>query len=70
MAGRAHPALTRELRGFPAMIDMDVARFDVRAVSRSEERQHLSYARNMLIATAAASLSIVGAGAFFISLWL
>jgi len=52
------------------MIDMDVARFDVRALSRSEERQQLSYARNMLIATAAASLSIVGAGAFFISLWL
>ncbi len=52
------------------MIDMDVARFDVRAWSRSEERQNLHYARNMLIATAAASLAIVGAGAFFLSLWL
>ena len=52
------------------MIDMDTARFDVRAQSRSEELRQLSYARNMLIATAAASLSIVGASAFFISLWL
>jgi len=51
------------------MIDMDVARFDVRALSRSEERQHLNYARNMLLATAAASLAIVGFGAFFLSLW-
>jgi len=52
------------------MIDMDIARFDVRAVSRSEERQHLDYTKNMLIATAAASLAIVGFGAFFLSLWL
>lgn len=52
------------------MIDMDVARFDVRALSRAEERQRLSYARNMLLATVAASMSIVGAGAFFLSLWL
>jgi hypothetical protein len=52
------------------MIDMDVARFDVRALSRSEERQHLNYARNMLLATAAASMAIVGLGAFFLSLWL
>jgi len=52
------------------MIDMDVARFDVRAVSRNEERQHLSYTKNMLLATTAASLSIVGFGAFFLSLWI
>jgi len=50
------------------MIDTDVARFDVRALSRSEERQRLSYTKNMLIATAAASLAIVGLGAFFLSL--
>lgn len=58
------------VEGHQAMIDMDVARFDVRALSRHEERQNLSYARNMLVATAAASLAIVGAGAFFLSLWL
>lgn len=52
------------------MIDMDVARFDVRALSRNEERQHLNYTKNMLIATAAASMAIVGLGAFFLSLWL
>jgi hypothetical protein len=50
------------------MIDTDVARFDVRALSRSEERQRLSYTKNMLIATAAASMAIVGLGAFFLSL--
>ena len=50
------------------MIDTDVARFDVRALSRSEERQRLSYTKNMLIATAAASLAIVGLGTFFLSL--
>lgn len=52
------------------MIDMEVARFDVRALSRNEERQRQSYARNMLIATTCASMAIVGAGAFFLSLWL
>jgi hypothetical protein len=51
------------------MIDMDVARFDVRALSRTEERRQLSYTKNMLLATAAASFAIVGAGAFFLSLW-
>jgi hypothetical protein len=51
------------------MIDMDVARFDVRALSRGEERQRVSYTKNMLLATMAASLAIVGAGAFFLSLW-
>lgn len=52
------------------MIDMDVARFDVRALSRSEEQRQISYTKNMLLATAAASFAIVGAGAFFLSLWL
>jgi hypothetical protein len=51
------------------MIDMDVARFDVRTLSRSEEARQISYTKNMLLATVAASFAIVGAGAFFLSLW-
>lgn len=51
-------------------MDVDIARFDVRALSRSEERQSLSYTKNMLLATVAASLAIVGAGAFFLNLLL
>ncbi len=52
------------------MIDMEVARFDVRTLSRNEEARLVSYTKNMLLATTAASLAIVGAGAFFLSLWL
>jgi hypothetical protein len=44
------------------------------SVSKSEAKERLAAFSdgrvNMLIATAAASLSIVGAGAFFIILWL
>lgn len=52
------------------MTDIDVGEFDVRALSRSEELRQLSYTKNMLLATIAASLAIVGAGAFVLSLWL
>jgi hypothetical protein len=68
--GGAHPRGSRGLRELPAMIDADVARFDVRALSRSEEQRNLSYTKNMLLATMAASLAIVGLGAFFLSLLL
>ena len=67
----AQPAVSeRRAEGLVQMTDMDMARFDIRALSHTEERQQLAYARNMLFATAAASLAIVGAGAFFLSLWL
>jgi hypothetical protein len=52
------------------MIDMEIARFDVRALSKHEELRHLTYTKNMLFAAAAASLAIIGASAFFVSLWL
>lgn len=52
------------------MIDNEIEHFDVRAVTRHELARQLSYARNMLFASAAASLAILGAGAYFLSLWL
>jgi hypothetical protein len=52
------------------MIDSEIEHFEVRAVTRQDLVRQLNYARNMLIASAAASLAILGAGAYFISLWL
>ncbi|WP_374622229.1 hypothetical protein [Devosia sp.] len=52
------------------MIDNDAGRFDVRAMTRREWIRQIDYTKNMLFASAAASLTIVGAGAFFLSLWL
>ncbi|MDC9823529.1 hypothetical protein PRN20_07280 [Devosia sp. ZB163] len=52
------------------MFDQEFDRFDVRAITPRELAQHLSHARNMLVAATAASLSILGASAFFVSLWL
>ncbi|MBK8085757.1 MAG: hypothetical protein IPK28_19110 [Devosia sp.] len=56
--------------GLAAMIDNEVGRFDVRAMTRREWMRQIDYTKNMLFASAAASLTIVGAGAFFLSLWL
>ncbi|MGV3490076.1 MAG: hypothetical protein ACO1OG_02030 [Devosia sp.] len=50
------------------MIDREVEHFDVRAVTARELREHVHYAKNMLLAAAVASLSIVGAGAYLLSL--
>ena len=51
------------------MVDLDVARFGARGLGASEVKRQLSYTQNMLLATAAASFAILGAGAFFLSLW-
>lgn len=51
------------------MIDNDYEHFDVRAISPREANRRAEYAKNMLFAATAASLSIVGAGAFFLGLF-
>jgi len=51
------------------MTDMDVAQFDVRALSRGEEARQLSHTKSMLFVAIGASLAIVGAGAFVLGLW-
>ena len=52
------------------MLDQEFEHFDVRAMTRYEVARHTDYARNMLFAASAASLTILGAGAFFLSLLL
>lgn len=52
------------------MLDQEIDHFDVRAMTRHELARHAHCARNMLFAASAASLSILGAGAFFLSLLL
>lgn len=51
------------------MIDK-IEQFDVRAITRHEMARQLSFTKNMLLASAAASLAILGAGAYFLSFWL
>ncbi len=51
------------------MIDNEYEHFDVRAVTPREASRRAYYAKNMLFAATAASLSIVGAGAFFLGLF-
>ena len=50
------------------MIDTDIERFDIRATTQREMHRHAVYAKNMLFAASAASLAIVGAGAYLLSL--
>jgi hypothetical protein len=52
------------------MLDQEFEHFDVRAMTRHELARQVHYARNMLFAASAASLTILGAGAFFLSLLL
>lgn len=52
------------------MLDQELDHFDVRAITRHELARHVHYARHMLLAAGAASLTILGAGAFFLSLLL
>ena len=52
------------------IIDPDLGHFDVRSITRRELERHAMFTKNMLFAAAAASLAIVGAGAFFVALWL
>ncbi len=52
------------------MIDSELGQFGVRAMTRHEWIRRIDYTKNMLFASIAASLSIVGAGAYFLSLWL
>ena len=52
------------------MLDQEFEHFDVRAMTRHEVSRHHDYARNMLFAATAATLTILGAGAFFLSLLL
>ena len=52
------------------MIDQEFEHFDVRAMTRREFDRHVYFAKNMLIAASAASLTILGAGAFFLSVLL
>ncbi len=74
LAGRhlpGHPQVLAGFRGLLAMHDHeDDGRFDVNPPTSKEWARQLSYTKNMLFASIAASLSIVGAGAFFLSLWL
>jgi hypothetical protein len=51
------------------MIDQELGHFDVRAMTPADWDRHRHYIKHMLFAASAASLSIVGAGAFFLSLW-
>ncbi|MDB5538457.1 MAG: hypothetical protein JWQ89_184 [Devosia sp.] len=51
------------------MIEQELGHFDVRAMTAYDWDRHNDYIRNMLFAACAASLSIVGAGAFFLSFW-
>jgi hypothetical protein len=52
------------------MLDQEFEHFDVRAITRHELARRADYARNMLFAASAATLTILGAGAFFLSLLL
>ena len=52
------------------MIENEIEQFDVRAITRHEMARQLSFTKNMLLASAAASLAILGAGAYFLSFWL
>lgn len=52
------------------MLDQEFEHFDVRAMTRNEVTRHNGYVRDMLFAASAASLAILGAGAFFLSLLL
>ena len=49
------------------MLDQELEHFDVRAMTRHELARHADFARNMLFAASAASLTILGAGAFFLN---
>ena len=51
------------------MIDSELGYFGVRAMTRGDWARRIEYTKNMLFASVAASLAIVGAGAFFLSLW-
>lgn len=50
------------------MIDNEFEYFGVRAITSRELHGHVHFAKNMLIAAAAASMTILGAGAFLLSL--
>ncbi len=52
------------------MIDPDLGHFGIRAISVRELSRQAAYTKSMLFGAAAASLAIVGAGAFFVSLWM
>lgn len=52
------------------MINQEFEHFDVRAMTRREFDRHIDFAKNMLFAASAASLAILGAGAFFLGLLL
>lgn len=52
------------------MIDQEFEHFDIRLMTRREIARHLDFTKNMLFAASAASLAILGAGAFFLSLLL
>ena len=52
------------------MLDQEFEHFDVRAITRRELDRNADYTKNMLFAATAASLAILGAGAFFLSLLL
>ncbi len=52
------------------MIDQEFEHFDVRVMTRREMTQQAVFTKNMLFAATAASLAILGAGAFFLSVLL
>ena len=51
------------------MIDPDNDGFAVRQLTRHDWARRNHYTRHMLFASMAASMAIVGAGAFVVSLW-
>lgn len=52
------------------MIDQELEHFDVRTISPRELARQAEFTKNMLFAATAVSLAILGASAFFLSLWL
>lgn len=51
------------------MDELQTGRLLIRSLTNREMRQQVNFTKNMLFAAIAASLSIVGLSAFFVSLW-
>jgi hypothetical protein len=52
------------------MIDQELDQFDVRLMTARDIARHHDFTKNMLFAASVASLTILGAGAFFLSVLL
>lgn len=52
------------------MQDSEIDHFGVQQMTRRQLARRVDYTKNMFFAAAAASLAIVGAGAYVVGLWL